>query len=46
MRGNLFNRSRNQYNGQVEPVEPSGLPVEPHQAYERCNTYLEHLIWH
>ena len=46
MRGNQFNGSRNRYNGPVETVEPSQLPVEPHKAYERRNRYLEHLLWH
>ena len=46
MRGHRFDRSRNRYNGTVEPVEPSQLPVERHEAYERRNTFLEHLLWH
>ena len=46
MRGKWCNRSRNRYNGLVEPVEQSQLPVEPQIAYERRNTYLELFLWH
>ena len=44
MLGNGCTCSINRENGPVEPVIPSQLPVEPHEAYEPRNTYLEHLL--